>query len=154
MKWAITTTDAGVFTPRAGYFAATMQALAQQGCRPEVFLDAGRVGQCTNFLRALHWGAQLEADVFTVGKCFEHGDAVIADGRQPQSLRSDLLPILFQLDQLGFAERSPVGRAIENQQSAFWAEDGTKRLDGPILVLQAECGNTFADVRSSRNCGV
>jgi hypothetical protein len=63
-----------------------------------------------------------------VRKALEHGHAVIADRSQPQTLFTDIAEMLFQLDELGFAKRSPVRRSVKNQQRPFRAENGLQVL--------------------------
>jgi hypothetical protein len=53
--------------------------------------------------------------MLSVRKVLQHGNAVIADCSQPQALFTDIAEMLFQLDELGFAKRSPVRRAVKNQ---------------------------------------
>jgi hypothetical protein len=50
-----------------------------------------------------------------VPKVLEYGHAVIADRSQAQALFTNVAEILFQLDELGFAKWSPVGRPVKNQ---------------------------------------
>jgi len=79
--------------------------------------------------------------VFAFGKAAQHRHRVIADRREAESALADTLAILFQLHELGFAVRSPVGRPEENQQRAFWAHDGFERLNLSVLVGQGKAGN-------------
>ena len=58
---------------------------------------------------------QWVSNMLSAGKVFEHGHAVIADRGQPQTLCTDIADMLFQLDELGFAEWSPVRRTEKNQ---------------------------------------
>lgn len=53
--------------------------------------------------------------MLSVRKVLEHGHAVIADRGQIEALGADITDMLFQLDELGFAERSPIGRTEKYQ---------------------------------------
>jgi hypothetical protein len=53
--------------------------------------------------------------MLSVRKVLEFGHAVIANRSQPQALFMDIAEMLFQLDELGFAEWSPVRRTVKNQ---------------------------------------
>jgi hypothetical protein len=46
---------------------------------------------------------------------------VVADRRQSDSELLKVLPAMLQFDQLAFAERSPIGRAEEDQRRAVRA---------------------------------
>jgi len=54
-----------------------------------------------------------------VGKVLKNGWVVIADGSQLDPLLLKARFRVLQLDQLRFAERSPVGRAEEEENSAI-----------------------------------
>ncbi len=58
---------------------------------------------------------QRISNMLSVRKVREHGDAVIADRSQPQALSTDIAEMMLQLDELGFAKRSPVDRTVKNQ---------------------------------------
>ena len=52
-------------------------------------------------------------------KVVEHGHAVVADGRDTQPELAEFSLILLQLDQLGFAIRSPVRGPEEHHDGAL-----------------------------------
>jgi hypothetical protein len=58
---------------------------------------------------------EWESNMLLVRKVLERRHAVIADRRQPQALFTDIAELLVQLDELGFAKRSPVRRTVKNQ---------------------------------------
>jgi hypothetical protein len=45
---------------------------------------------------------------------------------------------VFQLDELGFAIRSPIGRADEHEKEALGSAEGCKGLELPVLVHDFE----------------
>ena len=94
-------------------------------------------------------GKQRKRDVLSIGEAFENRGAVVTDGRQSQRLLADFGKTLFQLDQLGFAIRSPIGRAEEDQNRPLGSHDGLKRLASTVLVGCLEVGNPGADGGSS-----
>ncbi len=93
---------------------------------------------------------QFESNVFAIGERLEDRDAIVADRHQTQALRADSRSILFQLDQLGFAERSPVRRTKENEQRTFRPHDRTKCLLVSVLILENKIGSSFADLGDGR----
>ena len=58
---------------------------------------------------------QVIGNMLSVRKVLEHPHAVIADRGQIEALGADITDMLFQLDELGFAERSPIGRTEKYQ---------------------------------------
>jgi hypothetical protein len=64
----------------------------------------------------------------------EHSHAIITDRSQPVPLLTDVSKMLFQLDELGFAKRSPIRRTEENQQRALGAKDSLQVLRSTVLI--------------------
>src|SRR5438552_4138612 len=89
----------------------------------------------------LRIGEQRETNVFPVGESLHDIDAVVADRRKTEAPLLDTRAVLFQLDQLGFAVRSPIGRAIENEQRALGTQDRTQRALRPVLIGQPKIGD-------------
>jgi hypothetical protein len=63
-------------------------------------------------------------DVLPVAEALERPGRIIADGSNAKALAADGLQILFQLDELDFAPRSPVRGAEKHQHGAVPADDG------------------------------
>src|SRR5690349_23185056 len=68
----------------------------------------------------------------------EHPDRVIAGGRYTKALLPDRIQILFQLDELDFAERSPVRGTEEHEHRALRSHDGFESLVPAFLVLRGK----------------
>jgi hypothetical protein len=58
-------------------------------------------------------------------KIVKYRYAVIADGRNAQAKFTELSLILFQLDQLGFAVRSPIRGSIKQDNRALGSQQVT-----------------------------
>jgi len=87
-----------------------------------------------------------------VGKVLEHSHAVITDGGQPQALIADIADTLFQLDELGFAKRSPVCRPEKYQQCPFRTKDTPQVLQLAVLIWRLKCRDGGADIRARFDC--
>jgi hypothetical protein len=57
--------------------------------------------------------------VLPVCKTLEGSDRVIADGNYTESLLTDRIQMLFQLDELDLAKRSPIRRTEEHKHGPF-----------------------------------
>jgi hypothetical protein len=64
-------------------------------------------------------GKKRKADLPPRGKIQKNRFRIVAHGRYSKALLLDCGPALFQLDQLGLAEGSPVRRTIEDQNETF-----------------------------------
>lgn len=53
----------------------------------------------------------------------QHSYAVITDSRDSQAQLAEFRLFLLQLDQLGFAIRSPVRRPVKQDRGALWTQD-------------------------------
>ena len=95
---------------------------------------------------------QKISNMLSVRKVLELGHAVIADRRQPQALFTDIAEMLFQLDELGFAEWSPVRRAVKDQQRAFRAKNGLQVLQSTVLIRRLKRRYSCADFRAGFDC--
>ena len=71
---------------------------------------------------------------------------VIADAHQPQPFGAKRLYLTLQLDELRPAVRSPVRRAEEDDHGPLGTHDGPQRLNLSCLVLEADIGDTLADL--------
>ena len=71
----------------------------------------------------------------------EYGFAVVTDGRQLDPLLLEPLFCRLQLDQLRFAERSPIGRAKEQQNRTVCSLQGFIGLFLILLIAEPERGN-------------
>ena len=70
-----------------------------------------------------------------IGELLEDRLTVIADGCDLDATCFEPLFRVLQLNQLRFAEGSPIGRAIEDEQRALRTQDGVQGLRRAILVL-------------------
>jgi hypothetical protein len=77
-------------------------------------------------------------NTFTIRKKLQGGRGIVADGRQPQAAFREIASTLLQLDQLAFAERSPVGGPVKDKHRPLRSAYGFERPHLPILVGQAE----------------
>jgi hypothetical protein len=87
-------------------------------------------------------------NMLSVRKVLEHGHAVIADRGQIEALGADITDMLFQLDELGFAERSPVGRTEKYEQCPFRAKDTFQVLQSTVLVRRLKRRHGRTDLRA------
>jgi hypothetical protein len=83
-------------------------------------------------------------DVLPVRETLENADRVIADGRYTEPLLPDRVQMLFQLDELDLAERSPIRRTEEHQHGPFRAHDGFESLVPALLVRRGKSGYLLA----------
>ena len=82
-----------------------------------------------------------------VREALQHSHAVIADGGHAQPAPREFRFLLFQLDELAFAERSPVGRADEHQHQALRPAQSGEGLPLAVLIGGCEIGDVRADLR-------
>ena len=80
-----------------------------------------------------------------VGKKFQDCFRVVADRRQLDSLLFESWNCTLQLDQLPFAEGSPVGRAEEEKNGAVRAFQRIESLCTVKLVMNRKVRSLFAD---------
>ena len=73
-------------------------------------MDAERADRFAAFV-----GQEWETDSGRLGEVPQHVDGVVTDAHDLSARGLDRSDILLQLDQLLLAERSPIGRAIEDQ---------------------------------------
>ena len=81
-----------------------------------------------------------------VRETLEHPDRVVADGRYAESLLPDRVQMLFQLDELDLAERSPICRTEEHEHGPFRAHDGFEGLVPALLVPRGKIRYLLARV--------
>jgi hypothetical protein len=82
--------------------------------------------------------------VLPVRETVKHTDRVIADGRYPESLLPDRVQMLFPVDELDLAERSPIRRTAEHEHSPFRAHDGFEGLvPGPPWSCAEKSGTCW-----------
>jgi hypothetical protein len=79
-------------------------------------------------------GEKRKRDPVLLGEGSEDLDAVIADGEQGNALATERRPHFLQLDQLRPAERSPVGAAVEDDESFARATRLVEIDRGAVLV--------------------
>jgi len=60
-------------------------------------------------------------------------------------LFTDIAEMLFQLDELGFAKRSPVRRTVKNQQRAFRTKNALQVLRSAVLIRRFKRRQSRAD---------
>ena len=70
----------------------------------------------------------------SIGEVLQDCRRIIADGRQSHALATQRLGVLIQLDQLGFAERSPVGGAVEHHHQALRPAQRFESLRLSVLI--------------------
>ena len=79
-----------------------------------------------------------------VCKTLERPDRVIADGSYTESLLTDPIQMLFQLDELDLAKRSPIRGTEEHKHGPFRTHDGFESLvagrSGPAPKNRAPAG--------------
>jgi hypothetical protein len=76
----------------------------------------------------------------------EHLGTVIADRGDAQALGPELLDRSFQLDELGLAVRSPVGRAIEMEHRPLRSPDRLEVPDLSVRVSAAKRRDLLSDL--------
>ena len=84
-------------------------------------------------------------DLVPVGKKLQDFFRVIADGRQLDPLLFESWNCTLQLDQLPFAERSPVGRTEEKKNGTVRAFQRIESLCPVKLVTNRKVRSLFAD---------
>ena len=72
------------------------------------------------------------------GEVGEDRGGVVGDGGDANAAAFELLSLLSQLDQLGFAVGSPVGRTHEGEQEAVAAGEGAEVAGAAGLIGEAE----------------
>jgi hypothetical protein len=86
-----------------------------------------------------------------VGEILQRIHGVITDRNNTEPLFPDRLQVLFQLDELNLAERSPVGGTEKDNHGTLRSHDRFERLVSPVLVACRKRGNGLARGRSSLN---
>ena len=81
----------------------------------------------------------------------QYGDTIVADRSDSQAPITDSLQVFLQLDQLRFAERSPVGGTIENQDHAVWSGNTPQVLHLAILIEGFEVPGFRSYIRTDLN---
>jgi hypothetical protein len=82
--------------------------------------------------------------VLPVCKTLERPDRVIADGSDTESLLADRIQMLFQLDELDLAERSPIRGTEEHKHGPFRTHDGFESLVPALLIRRRKSGRRLA----------
>jgi hypothetical protein len=85
--------------------------------------------------------------MLAVREILERSDRIVTDRRDTQALLPDRLQMLFQLDELDLAERSPIRGAKKYQHGAFRSHDGLESLGSAFLVLCGKRGYRLAHIR-------
>jgi len=86
-----------------------------------------------------------------VRKKFQDFFRVIADGRQLDPLFFKSWERALQLDQLPFAEGSPVSGTEKEKHGAVRAFEGIESLLAAKLVVKRKCGSLLTDRESNRH---
>jgi hypothetical protein len=86
-------------------------------------------------------GKQGDGDVAAPGEMAEDFDGIIAERGDGEALFGEFGFLLFQLDQLGFAPRSPVGGAVEDEDEAVGSLEGIEGPGAAVLVGGGEGGD-------------
>ena len=81
-------------------------------------------------------------------KTIQHLRTVVADGGNSEAKLLEFILVLFQLHELGFAERSPVGGAEEQDYGALRPEQAVEAAKLAILVRQFKSGHAGAGGRT------
>ena len=82
-----------------------------------------------------------------VRETLERSDGVVANGCYTETVLPDRVQMLFQLDELDLAERSPIRGTEEHEQGPFRAHDGTESLVPALLVRRRKSGYVPAHLR-------
>jgi hypothetical protein len=83
------------------------------------------------------------------GEAGEHLHLVVADGEDGDAVPFEVGQIALQLDQLRFAERSPQGTSVENDQALAPDPGLLKMNSSAVLVWQHDVGKALPDARPS-----
>jgi hypothetical protein len=96
---------------------------------------------------------ERKVDLVPVGKVLQDFRAIVTDRRQLDPSALESLFCLLELDELRFAERSPVGGAEEKKNSPIRSPQGLVRLWAIKLIAQCEGGHLLSDWQAdgSRN---
>jgi hypothetical protein len=86
-----------------------------------------------------------------VGEEFQDFLGVVADGRELDALLFESWECALQLDQLPFAEGSPVRGTEEKKNCAVRAFEGFEGLDAAELIAGGKVGGFLADVEADRH---
>ena len=70
----------------------------------------------------------------TIGKELEYRYGIVTDSREAQASFLQSISAVLQLDQLAFAEGSPVSRAVEDKHGSARSTDGLEGLGCAVLV--------------------
>ncbi len=88
-------------------------------------------------------GEQREGDAMGGGEAGQHVHRVVADAKDGDAVPLEVGQVPLQLDQLRFAERSPFGTAVEDDQPLAPCT-GLVENDGPaVLVRKHHVGEAF-----------
>jgi hypothetical protein len=96
-------------------------------------------------------GEQWISDAFALGEGLQNGDGVVAERGDGESALPVSILLLFQLDELGFAERSPVGGTHEQKRQAVRAAQVFEGAGLGGLIDGREVRNGGANRRTGLN---
>jgi hypothetical protein len=83
-----------------------------------------------------------------VSEFLEYSFTVVTDGRQLDPLLLKPFSCCLQLDQLRFAEGSPIRRTEKQQNGSIRSLQCFVRLLLTLLIAELECGNLASDFAS------
>ena len=83
-----------------------------------------------------------------VRETLERSDGVVADGRYTKTVLPDRVQMLFQLDELDLAERSPIRGPEEHEHGPFRTHDRFESLVPALLVGRRKSGYRLTQIRS------
>jgi hypothetical protein len=83
-----------------------------------------------------------------VRETLEHTYGVIADGCYAETLLPDRVQMLFQLDELDLAERSPIRGPEEHEHGPFRTHDRFESLVPALLVGRRKSRHLLTHLRS------
>ncbi len=89
-----------------------------------------------------------------IAEMSEYLGAVIADCGYAEALRAELLERSFQLHELGLAIGSPIGRAVEVEESAFRTLEHPEVPKLSVRIRDAEVRDSRPDLDSGSEIGV
>jgi hypothetical protein len=83
-----------------------------------------------------------------VRETLERSDGVVANGCYTETVLPDRVQMLFQLDELDLAERSPIRGPEEHEHGPFRAHDRFESLVPALLVRRRKSGYRLTRLRS------
>jgi len=90
-------------------------------------------------------------DLVAVGKVLQDCRAIVTDGSQLDPLFLKSLFRILQLDELRFAERSPISGAEEKKNCPIRSPQGFVRLWAIKLITQREWGSFLSHRQADRS---